>query len=691
MKTIKQLLRQPIKTAVGIVLVALAFAVLVTCVGQYTATDLTRKNLDDRYTTIALLAEAYTNKANTSAGYNDHSKLSGKLQDFLTNLNWKRDDILKTQSYTGLVSAYVPQLSIDNFSQYECGYYMGDYNDGYPYRGAMFEVKLEKIGTIGIENVSITGTRTERTELLNFTTYLCLGTVENVLGLEAGFGRMKGKPILLHIKVYDQEAYEALGLVVGQNYLVYGDDFVGDNDWAKKNSMYCYSADDIHTQPAHEELFGALEFLPGGFLYDYRPMFAQFDGVLTVCDPATIPIWGRYGDDNGNQWQELLHDTREYFYWDGERMKNKRVSTEEFAKYYQLPSIVPLHGSAEEFLASDEGALWREKLDEMEINNHSFPVLCVEKLGYQAAFAREQARIVEGRDFTEGELLNGEKVCIISQSVASKSGVKVGDTIELQTYPYDPNFANYHTEMLQGHSFPSSAIYSKRLGFDGAVESYTVVGLYRQEDAWQNHYDPYGFTPNTIFVPQSAMTSEMRFREKGLYTTLVLETGKQAEAEALAKEAGFAGLFICYDQGYSEIVTALDAYEGISQKALYIGLAGFSAVMLLFLFLYPNQQRRALRLMGTLGAPSWARLGHTFGGTLCILVPGALLGSFVGQQLWQRIASALMEWVNVEITLDADMSVIAPTLTAVGIAVTAVFALIISATLSRTRGLMKRK
>ena len=177
----------------------------------------------------------------------------------------------------------------------------------------------------------------------------------------------------------------------------------------------------------------------------------------------------------------------------------------------------------------------------------------------------------------------------------------------------------------------------------------------------------------------------------GPFSTLVLENGKREEFKTLMAEAGYPDLFICYDQGYSEIMATLDAYEEVSKKALYIGLAGFSAVVILFLFLYPTQQKRALRLMGTLGAPSWARLGHTFGGTLCILVPGALLGSFVGQQLWQRIASALMEWVNVEITLDADMSVIAPTLTAVGIAVTTVFALIISATLSRTRGLMKRK
>ena len=59
MKSIRQLFRQPLKTASGILLVALAVAILVTCVGQYTATSLTRAELDDNYDTVALLSDEY--------------------------------------------------------------------------------------------------------------------------------------------------------------------------------------------------------------------------------------------------------------------------------------------------------------------------------------------------------------------------------------------------------------------------------------------------------------------------------------------------------------------------------------------------------------------------------------------------------------------------------------------------------
>ena len=691
MKTIKQLLRQPLKTAIGIVIVALAFAILVTCVGQYTATDLTRENLDDRYTTIAMVTGKYLKQSNYSTGYADPSKISGMAQDWLTSLIWNRKDIVEKQSYTGLVSAYIPQLTIDNFDNYKSGYHMGPTNEGYPYRCAMLTVKLTKIGTIGIRNVTYYGAaREDREEFLNYTTYLCVGTVESVVALEKGFTPPVGKNIVLHIKVFDQAAYEALNLQVGQTYLVYGDDYIGQNDWAKENSMYCNSADDNYL-PAHEELFGKVPEFMG--VKSYKEMMSQFDCVLTVCDPCEIPIYTLRGTPSGGSMMTLEKNIREYYdyFFEEKRVRNERVSTAEFSKYYKTPMIEPLNGTVEDFLASEEGALWQEKLDEIQINNHGFPVLCVEKLGYQAVFAREQARIVEGRDFSGSELANGEKVCIISQTVAEKSGIKVGDTITMQTYGYDPTYEIYRTDLWQGYSFPSAAIYSKRVGFTSLTEEYTVVGLYRQEDAWQNYYDTYGFTPNTIFVPQSSVSSRMIIREKGIYSTLVIENGKRPELEALLAEGGYSDLLICYDQGYSEFVASLDAYEEVSQKALYIGIAAFAAITLLFLFLYPAQQKRALLLMGTLGASAWGRFRHTFVSILCVLVPGAALGGYAGSKLWTRIAAALMEWINIEIALESDMTAIAPKLTAASLAVVALAALLVSAALCRNRGLMKRK
>ena len=683
MKTIKQLLRQPLKTAIGIIIVALAFAILVTCVGQYTATDLSRENLDDRYTTIGLLSNTYFWSENKSGRRSYSSHLPEDIQQWIEILIWNRTDLVKSVSSTGLISAYIPDLNIDHFSKYKYGYKMSEYNKGYPYRCAMLTVTLNEIGTVGTENIHTLTSSAGKQDLVYDTTFLCTGTIKSVVGLGKGFLSPVGKTIVLHITVSDQTAFDALNLQVGQTYLVYGEDYSCADRGTSLDLL-------INHRESYQELFGSLS-MKGGMI-NYDPILEKFDCTLTLCDPTSLPTYLPAYDENRTMTgYEISEDRHEVWYWSGETNKKKWLSTEEFIASYKIPTIIPLNSTVEDFLESDEGAIWQEKLDEMEINNHSFPVLGVEKLGYQALFSREQARIVEGRDFSESELVNGKKVCIISQTVATKSGVQVGDTIELRTYTCDPTYEVQRREMLMGISFPSAAIYSKALGFSSETESYTIVGLYRQEDAWQNRYDSYGFTPNTIFVPKASVSAEMITREKGIYSTLVLHNGKMDEFKSLMEEAGYPDLFICYDQGYSEFMASLDAYENVSEKALYIGLAAYAAIILLFLFLYPTQQKRSLRLMGALGASAWGRFRHTFISVLCVLVPGAALGGYVGSKLWTRIAAALMEWINIEIALESDMTAIAPRLTAVGIAAVGALALVVCAALSRNRGLMKRR
>ena len=684
MKTIKQLLRQPVKTAVGILMVALAFAILVTCVGQYTATDLTRNNVENNYDTVALLSEQYFWEDIPTGGRRRHTILPEKYQNWIDDTLASRTDLVKLESYSEVYSAYIPSLSPDNFSQYENGDWMDflrpESGCGNPYRCAVFEVTLTKVGTILNEDVVYYGTtEDDLVPYRNNITLLCVGTVERVIGLEEGFTSPVGKPIALCIKVFEESALEALDLAVGQRYLVYGMDYT-DVHGEKMDSLIYMN------QPLFEELFGAGIYDALNDNTDFAPIREQIHGTLTVCNRADLPILYR---DKGQF--VFRDDLREFRYRDTDGIHHTYIPTEEFSAQYTVPTIAKLEGTAEEFLATEQGTLWNQVLAGMEIQNHGFPVLAVDKLGYQTTFSQERTRIVEGRDFSEEERENHAKVCIISQQVAVRNGLSVGDTIDMRTYAYDLNIDVQYSDVSVGSRFPSAAIYSRAEGFTSEMASYTIVGLYRQEDAWQNREDSYGITPNVIFVPKGSITGDKLTGVSGIYYTVILHNGKMEAFQTLMEEAGYPDLFICYDQGYSEIMATLDAYEEVSKKALYIGLAGFSAVVLLFLFLYPNQQKRALRLMGTLGASSWARLGHTFGGTLCILVPGALLGGFVGERLWQRIAAALMEWVNVEITLDADMSAVAPKLTAVGLAGTALLALLVSATLSRTKGLLKRK
>ncbi len=102
MRTLKQLLRQPVKTAAGIVMIALATAILVTCAGQYLAAGLTRDELEYNYNTVALTTRKY----------------SWEHEEWIQETAEDHPELIKAISDTGLISAYIPELTPDNYTQH---------------------------------------------------------------------------------------------------------------------------------------------------------------------------------------------------------------------------------------------------------------------------------------------------------------------------------------------------------------------------------------------------------------------------------------------------------------------------------------------------------------------------------------------------------------------------------------------
>ncbi len=682
MKTWKQMVRQPIKTLTGLILVALAVAILVTCVGQYSAAALTRANLDDQYDTLALLSSKYFREL-TENGVMYYGTLPEKYQSWIDEALPAHPDLVKMESRTEGFSAYVPGISPDNYSKYATyeRFTGSPCNDGNAYRCAMLEVTLTEIGTKIDEDIYEVGVSEGVSQSFRRSiTMLCAGTVESVIGLEPGFASPLGQPIVLMVRVCDEAQLDALELEAGQRYLVYGMDFTADQGYDVETAI-------INNMDAFEGLFGAVTPDPMGFI-DYSDIISQIRFFMTVCDDSSLPIFYFNSDASF----ELSNDWRENWTWDGElsTAHSTYIPAEEYIPNYRIPTIVKLEGSAESYLESEEGALWKQTLDEMEINHHGFPVLAVDKLGYQVAFARGGTRIVEGRDFTEDERTQGSKVCVISQNLAAENGLSVGDTIRMQTYGIDPNIRSNYEKVVCQSNFPSAAVYSHTLGFTSEMESYTIVGIYRQQNAWKNQDDNYGFTPNTIFVPKGSTIGDAYTGDSGIFYSLVLHNGKMEEFKALQEDAGYPGLFICMDQGYSQIDASLDAYQGISGKALWIGIGAYAVVMLLFLVLFPLQQRRTLAIMGSLGAPRAAKIRHVFASSLSILIPGGILGGAAAALLWDWAAAKLMAFVNVHLPLESNILAVAPCLAAAHMAWMALVVLCVACLISGSTGMGKK-
>ena len=670
MKTVHQLLRQPVKSLLLLLLVFLASAMLVICVGQYTAAGLTRANLDDRYDTVALLSDEYFWEK-TPGGQAHSPFLPEDIQSWVDNTLATRKDLVKEESHTQVYSAYIPGVAPDNFSQYENGGYLDSSNmeiigAGYPYRCAMLEVTLTAVGTEIMEKTKSYGTpegemQTFRTSI----TLLCAGRIEKVLGLEQGFASPVGSTIALLIRCYDEEDLAAMELEPGNRYLVYGLDYTEMDAMSREMAVLNY-------YPLYDELFGE--------------NLEQVDCRMTVCNEIDFPVICQEGDDF-----VLREDLRNKYIFADNQIRYTQVPAEEMTETYTIPTMVKLSGTGEAFLQEAEGQIWKETLEHMEISNHAFPVLAVDKLGYQVAFARGDSRITEGRDFTQEELTRESRVCIISENLAVGNGLSVGDTIPMQTYGYDPNIEIVQREIALGTRFPSAAIYSDVTGFTSQMEEYTIVGIYRQNNAWENQDDFYGLTPNVVFVPKGSISGDFRWGDHGILYTLVLHNGKMTEFQELQTQAGYPELFICMDGGYTEIASGLDTYEGVAAKALYIGAGGGAVILLLFLVLCPLQQRKNLFLMGSLGTSPGGKIRHIFVSTMVLLVPGVVLGVLTGALLWKQVATVLMGTMHVQIPMEANMAVLAPCLAAGLVAAMAVLVLTLAAAMSGSKGMMNRK
>ena len=623
MITFKNAFRRPLATIFGILIIVAEVAFISIGVGQAIYAKRTIKSIDYSSTTVALMTEKYQIKE--SGSHNQmvaQGTVPEEIKNWLSETAEKYPEIIKTVSSPGLASAYIPELTLDLYVEYE---YPGfdfeistvaarmPFPYGAPYTCVILEFVLSEMDEptrwySRAQQVDGTEVKIETDVSVNVK-----GKVTAAVDLQENYDDPTGYEVTFQWIARDIEEFEALDLTVGEKYILYGTDY-RDNGW-KHNSKSVN---------------------------------------LVLKDEASRHkyIWTESSD--GTLTPELVTE-RSYINENGETVI---CSVEEYRERYSVPTIAHVPDGVDAFLASEEGAEWRTAIEHIEINSHAFPVIGVQKLGYIADFARENARIVEGRDFTQEELDSGERVCIISETLAAKNGIGVGDTIDMNYYIYDWSVP-YQSYIKDGRGVvePAPYFYTSTTGLTDK-ESYTIVGLYRDETEWTYvEGDLYSFTPNTIFVPESSVTGSMDYSDQAFFRTYVLKNGSVDEFQQMVADAGYDGLFVCYDQGYSVISESLYAYDEVAMRALIVGVSASLVLAALYFILFPLQQKKNVMLMSTLGAPRKNRIAYILGSNLCILLPGTVLGLLLGIGAWQTVSSLLYSSVKAELYLSIDVNV----------------------------------
>lgn len=637
MRPIQQLLRQPMKTISGMILITLAVAVLCLCLGQAMIVADFEASLDTVFTTIALPTEIYQVSSGTGSL---EAYLPEDISRWMKEMAANNQEIVKAVASPGLASAYIRELNQDNYTQHKA-FAKEPYNtltqNGTPYHGAMFVVTI-----------------TENNGLLPTTVpaMRMTGVIDSVVCLENGYADPTGFEIEMFILMNDKADADWIDLEVGQTYLIYGTEYY-DKDWEFRCALAETRSMDVD-------------------------MVAPFDpDLLTYYSDEAIgknikrsPIEyavAQYTDYENDFAAVFTNRDMEKFRSCSLHIKNT-CDIPEFQNQEDTPkaAYVKLEGTAGEFLASEAGAAWQQLLKNLRISNQAFPVIGVNNLMHIADFARGTAEVTMGRSFTQADTESGNKVCIISQTVATAAGLTVGDTITLQYYEHDGNStytSSFAKKVANSTGInvinPGAEFYTSMTPFANDGEEYTIIGLYAQKNEWCDLAEnPYSFTPNTVFVPQASVTVEMQYTNQGLFGALELYNGRLDDFYSIIDEAGHSALFVCYDQGYSIVVDNLQNYGELARQAAAVGVVIYAIILLLYLVTFPAQQGKTLRLMGAMGASWREKSTHIVTMGLGILLPGTAIGAALAVLLWDIVVETLTSVVVVELDLSINLGII---------------------------------
>ena len=356
------------------------------------------------------------------------------------------------------------------------------------------------------------------------------------------------------------------------------------------------------------------------------------DFVITDSGIPRIDLWKIYPTNkNGNRVAEKLHDGVKY------------VWTEIIEGAGFLP-IAEIQGSAEGFLNSEDGAIWR---DIIEANTHSIEVLTTNSLESLLFFNEGKANIAQGRGFTKAEYDRGEKVCVIGAQFAQQNGIKVGDKLDLKL-----NFTYEKQQNIGGNEyFWITDAFDPANGYAQENE-YEVIGIYTSPEG---SVGPFYISPNMVFVPDKSISSSQGYPIKEKWTSedmrqytpltyaVVLHNGGLEGFKAELSEQGLEDAMLYFDQGYSRIGGTISAFKENAWTLFAVSAAAWAAVAMLFVYFYIIRQKKETGVMLSLGTGKAQSFRYILSCVIVISLAASIAGSVVGYSLYEKAVNTSYE------------------------------------------------
>ena len=334
--------------------------------------------------------------------------------------------------------------------------------------------------------------------------------------------------------------------------------------------------------------------------------------------------------------------------------------------------------AAEKVGSVELSSQWETVLNCYNTALHHFPMIGTENLDAFYLFLSEDASIISGRSFTQEEYDSGAKVCILSQTLANKAGISVGDTVHLSQFLCNEDFNLSIDPAAADGMLNNPTVGEPMLDIEYITQNevFTVVGLYRQTNEWEQ--TSYSITPNTVFIPKTAQIpggfgkisttvvntgvnaegNEFTYKTiteqgcYGIYFSILIENGSMDEFVLSISGTDWADQFHTFGQGYDGLIDSVDAVALSSEKLFIFAVFGWGIIVLLYVLLFQNGQKKNLGIMRSMGAKPRQIIHYLFGSGFSLCCVCLLLGTGLTGALISRINSGLLELMTSQITME---------------------------------------
>jgi hypothetical protein len=183
-------------------------------------------------------------------------------------------------------------------------------------------------------------------------------------------------------------------------------------------------------------------------------------------------------------------------------------------------------------LSSEAGFLWKKWIALAQTAQSTLRVLTTNRLQAIPYFV-ENPQIFGGRAFTEAEYRDGARVCMVSDTLAARNGLNIGDTLPLAFFNngyihgYDPS-GQPDSPSLQPLSYSMSG------AEPDSQAAYTIIGFFpappfpltfNPREGSTVAYTPFDIDANTVIVPDASIKKEYPAPQAAFITDP--DTGKQ--------------------------------------------------------------------------------------------------------------------------------------------------------------------